>query len=127
MDTYTLVENYIDDGESLLTRLHEEGFALRAAFWAKHTEDDRWSLYLATPALEQMGILPAYGSVLRAFRSLGAVSFEGSNVIKLVSENDRLAHGALNLLKRFPEVGRKTLKQPMLDDLPVEEHYCPVQ
>jgi hypothetical protein len=54
---------------------------------------------------------------------LGPVSFEGSNVIKLVSENDGLALNALNLLKRFPELGRKILKQPMLGNVPVEELY----
>jgi hypothetical protein len=123
MDTRTLVETQTEHGQHLIAKLREEGFVLRAAFWAKPTEEDRWSLYLATPALEKMGILPAYGSVLRAFRSLGEVSFDGSNVLKLVSEKDPLAKAVLGLLKRFPDVAGKFLSRPDLGNFPVEGVY----
>ena len=82
---------------------------MRAAFWAKSSEEDRWSMYLATPALDKMGILSAYGAVLDACRSLGEVSFDASNVLKLVSERDPLAKSVLSLLKKFPDVAEKQL------------------
>jgi hypothetical protein len=51
MDTVTLVGKQIDDGQRLLDRLGEEGIVVRAACWVKPVEEDRWSLYIATPLM----------------------------------------------------------------------------
>ena len=52
MDTITLVENQIDDGQRLLDRLGEESFAIRAAGWVKPVDEDRWSLYIVTSEID---------------------------------------------------------------------------
>jgi hypothetical protein len=74
MDTVTLVEAQIEDGQRLLDRLVEEGLVVRAACWVKPVEEDRWSLYIATPVVDEKGAAPAYRQVYRVLRSLGCLS-----------------------------------------------------
>jgi len=98
MDTVTLVENQIDDGQRLLNRLGEEGFVVRAACWVKPVEEDRWSLYIATPAVDEKGIAQAYRQVYRVLRSLKGVLITDSD-IKLVGEKHSVAEAALAATK----------------------------
>jgi hypothetical protein len=100
MDTVTLVENQIDDGQRLLTRLAEEGVDVRAACWGKPFDKHRWSLYIATPAVDEKGLLRAYGPVLRILRSLGDVSITDSD-INLIGAKHPMAEAAL-AFRRFP-------------------------
>jgi hypothetical protein len=122
MDTVTLVESQIDDGQRLLDRLREEGVVVRAACWVKPADEDRWSLYIATPVLDEKGGLEAYRQVIHVLRSLGDVSLTSSD-IKLVGEKDPIAQDALDILRRFPHSTPIRSPRPLLGGTPVEEVY----
>jgi hypothetical protein len=127
MDTVTLVENQIEDGQKLLDRLREDGFDFRAACWVKPVEEDRWSLYVATPVVDQVGVLEAYRQVLRAFRSLGEVWISDSD-IKLIGEKHPVAQDVFDLLQRFPGRTPLRIRPALLGGIPFEDEvylYAP--
>ncbi len=122
MDTVALVEYQIDEGQKLLDRLVEKGVPVRAACWLKPVDEDRWSLYLATPILDQLGELAAYGEVLPVLRSLGDVWISSSDLM-LVGEKNPLVQDAHAILRRFPH--NKPIRSPrsLVGGRAVEEVY----
>ena len=106
MDTVTLVENQIDEGQALLDRLSDEGFVFRSASWVKPVEVDRWSLYIVTPVLDEMGKLEAYRQILAVNRSLMNDWITASNLTAVGEKND-VAQGLLEFLRRY--AGWRTL------------------
>lgn len=121
MDTVTLVETQIDDGQRLLDRLTEAEIVVRAACWVKPVEEDRWSLYISTPAVDEKGVTEAYRQVYRVLRSLGDAWITSSD-IKLVGEKHPVAQGMLDIQERFD--GRiPTTWLSVLGGVPVEEVY----
>src|SRR5712691_113614 len=122
MDTVTLVENQIDDGQRLLDRLAGERFIVRAACWVKPFQEDRWTLYIATPAVDEKGAFEAYGEVLGVLRSLGTDWITSSDVT-LVSAKHPIAKDALDILRRFPH--NTPIKSPrsLVGRISVEEIY----
>jgi hypothetical protein len=122
MDTVVLVENQIEDGLRLLDRLREDGVVVSAACWVKPFEEDHWTLYIATPLVDEKGSLAAYGIVLSFLHSLGDAWITTSDVT-LVSEKHPIVHDALDVLRRYPH--RKPIRSPrrMLGGLSVEEVY----
>src|ERR1700723_820469 len=101
MDQIALVENQIDDGQRLLDKLMEADFVVRAACWVKPAEEDWWSLYIATPAVDEKGPSVGYGQVIPVLRSLEPVTI-GASDIKLVGEKHPIVEDAIDLLRRFP-------------------------
>lgn len=122
MDTVALVENQIDAGQRLLDQLEEEGIAVRAACWVKPTQEDRWSLYLATPSMDEKGPLEAYRQLTPAFRSLESGWLTSSDVI-LVGEKHPLVKDALAILQRFPHGAPIPSPFPLLGGIPIENVY----
>jgi hypothetical protein len=122
MDTVTLVETQIDDGQRLLDRLTEEGIVVRSACWVKPVEEDRWSLYIATPAVDEKGATEAYRQVYRVLRSLGDAWITSSDV-KLVGEKHPVAQEALDLQYRSQGRIPTRPRHPLLGSMPVEEMY----
>jgi hypothetical protein len=122
MDTVTLVENQIDDGQRLLDRLGDEGVVVRAACWVKPVEEDRWSLYIATPSVDEKGSLAAYRQLSRVLRSLGDGWLTSSDVT-LVGEKHPIVTDVLDILRRFPH--RTPIRSPrsLLGGISIEEVY----
>jgi hypothetical protein len=122
MDTITLVDDQIDDGQGLLARLARENIPVRAACWVKPVDEDRWSLYIATPLMDEKGPIGAYREVLRVMRLLGPRWVTSSDV-KLIGEKHPLTGELLELLRRHP--GRTPIRSrgPMLGGLFAEEVY----
>jgi len=122
MDTVTLVDEQIDDGYRLLDQLAEEGFIVRVACWVKPVDEDRWTLYIASPAVDEKGPLDAYGKLGHATRSLTNTCFTGSD-IKLVGEKHRVARDLLDIVKRFPGRAPTWLPNSSLGGIAVEAVY----
>lgn len=122
MDTVTLVENQIDDGQRLLDRLGEQGVVVRAACWVKPVEEDRWSLYIATPSVDEKGTLEAYRQLIPVLRSLGDDWITSSDVV-VVGEKHPIVRDALDILRRFPHSKPTQSPRPLLGGIPVEEVY----
>lgn len=122
MDTITLVADQIDDGQSLIARLVRESIPITAACWVKPAEEDRWSLYIATPLVEGKGPTGAYREILRVMRQLGLRWVTDSDV-KLIGESHPITDELLELLRRYP--GRSPIKprRALLGGLPVDEVY----
>jgi hypothetical protein len=120
MDTVTLVENQIDDGQRLLDQLVNKGVAVRAACWVKAVDEDRWSLSIITPAIDEKGPAAAYREVLSVLRSLGKVWITTSD-ITLIGEQHPFARDVLGLQERFPDA--TWLRQPQLDGMGADELY----
>jgi hypothetical protein len=122
MDTVTLVDNQIDDGQRLLDQLAADGFVVRAACWVKPADEDRWSLYVVAPAVDAQGTLEAYRQVYGVLRSLEGACVTTSD-IKLVGENHPVAKDVLDILRRNPAGGAPRSRRPLLGGSAVEEVY----
>jgi hypothetical protein len=123
MDTNALVTEQIDDGQRLIGRLNASGVPVRAACWVKPAEEDRWSLYVVTPAVDTKGPTGAYREVYGVLRSLGAAWVTDSDV-KLLGESSPVARQIIDLLRRNP--GRSPVRsgRTMLGGVPVDEVYA---
>lgn len=122
MDTVTLVAEQIDDGQRLLDQLRSEGFTVRVACWIKPYDEDRWSLYLASPVVDQEGAAKGYADVLQCLRSLGKVWITGSD-IKLIGEKHSLVQEILDLQQRFPGSTSMRPSLALPGGIPVEDIY----
>jgi hypothetical protein len=122
MDTVTLVENQIEAGQRLLDQLDKKGFVVRVACWVKPAEEDRWSLYIATPSVDERGKLEAYRQLTPVLRSLGDDWLTSSDVI-LVGEKHPIVQDVLDLLRRFPHKTPIRSPRSLLGGIPVEEVY----
>ena len=122
MDTISLVENQIDDGQALLDRLSEADFSIRAACWAKPLDEERWSLYIATPVVDEKGAAQAYREVYRVLRSIENTWITSSD-IKLIGEKHPITNGILDILKRFPGTMPTRSRRPLIGDLPIGEVF----
>ncbi len=122
MDTVRLVENQIDEGQWLLDQLEKGGIVVRAACWLKPVAEDRWSLYIATPIVDDMGPLGAYRQVTPALRSLGYDWITGSDIM-LVGEEHPIIGDAFEILRRFPH--DKPIRSPrsLVGGISVEEVF----
>lgn len=121
VDTITLVDLKIADGQRLLDRLAEGGFVVRAACWVKPVDDDRWSLYIVTPAVDLDGAAAAYRCVLSVLGPLESPWLKDTD-IRLLGERQP---GARDLLRQVHLLDtRVRVKLPiLLGDVPVEEIY----
>ena len=122
MDTITLVDELIDDGRKLIDRLIKEKIPVLMACWVKPVEDDRWSLYIATPLVNEKGAGPAYREVYRVLRSLGNMWVTDSD-ISLVGRDDPITKDVLDIKRRFPGRMPTRSRRPQLGNLAVEETY----
>lgn len=100
MATETLVREMIDDGQMLIEQLRKGGVDVAAAMWLKPSDEDRWSLYLASSAVEAKGIVAAYGDVLPVLRSMPN-SRLGLFDIKVIGVTHPIAQDVLELNRRY--------------------------
>jgi hypothetical protein len=119
MDTITLVENQIEEGQRLLGLLEEEGIPVRAACWAKPIAKDRWILYIATPIWDEKGPLDAYGQLTSALRSF-EYGWLTSSDVTLVSEKHPIVKDAREILQRYPHWTKVKPPRSMLGGIPVD-------
>lgn len=104
------MREWVDDGQTLLSRLAEQGVELTAAFWARVEPDDDWHLYLASPVVKTAGPRPVYEAILNAFGGppprppLTAVDF---TAIAVIDSTDPMARDVALMAADFPhQVGR---------------------
>jgi hypothetical protein len=113
VDTVTLVENQIDDGERLVEQFVADGGSVTAAFWVKTAEEGQWFLYIATDAVDRDGPAAAYRAVYASLQKLPDL-WVGMSEITLVGRDNPITKSVLTLLTRHPSrlparFGRETL------------------
>ena len=101
MDTDTLVEEMIGDGQKLIDLLLENEINVTAACWVKTSEEGAWFLYIATNEVDKNGLAKAYRKVYRFLRAIPN-SWISTSVIKLVGENNPITDDLLEIHRRFP-------------------------
>jgi hypothetical protein len=102
MDTDSLVENLLDDGQKLVEYLPRNGFAVAAAFWLKASENDRWYFYLASPVVDADGLTQAYRRLHTLIRQIPRRGWIDPLEIKLVGSNNPIARVVLSIYSRAP-------------------------
>lgn len=109
MDTATLVDEQIEDGQQFIDVLKQSGFDIVAAFWAHTSEEGLWFLYIASHVIDNDGLAVAYR---RAYSALAQsqVRWVSRSDIKLIGTRNPIANDAVTyrsnrLITRFH--GRK--------------------
>jgi hypothetical protein len=114
--------NQIESGRSLLTQLKKEGFVVRAACWVKPFDEDRWTLYIATPSVDEKGTLEAYRKLIQVLRSVGDGWLTSSDVT-LVSGEHPIVKDALDIKRRFPHDEAIRSPRSLLGGISVEDVF----
>jgi hypothetical protein len=122
MDTDTLVDTLIEDGRRLVSQLIEDGMTVLAACWVKSADEPRWTLYIATPLIDQEGPLAAYREVVRVLRSLGETELSTSDIV-LIGEKHPITSDVLSILRRHSGINPTWTRRPSLGGFPIEEVY----
>src|SRR5947209_20101459 len=102
MDTDTLVENLIDDGQKLVERLPQDGFEVTAAFWLKASEDDKWYFYIVSPVVDTEGLAKAYRRLHPLVRAMSQPFWIDPLEIKLIGPSNPIAQDVLAIHSRAP-------------------------
>src|SRR6266436_631047 len=117
MDQGAVVSEQTESGKRLIEALASAGFDVRVAFWAKPTDDGKWFLYLASPAVDEKGPATAYRFVFDVQRQIPDLWIDPLEV-KVIGLNDSLAQAALAVLKSTvldsPFAGRNSKPYPGL-------------
>lgn len=100
MDTDTLVENKIEDGQRLINLLIRDQFDVRVAFWVKRSEDGLWQLWIASAAVNPRN----KGDALRkVYEVLGKLPGGGITPLDLtlIEDTNPIARAAFELRDRY--------------------------
>jgi hypothetical protein len=122
VDTITLVEELIDDGKKFIDRLVQHKISVVAACWVKPVDEDRWTLCIATPLVDEQGALRAYGEVYRVLRNVSPTFITDSDV-KLVGVEEQITKDLLDIRRRCSERALKRYRGPSIGNISVEEAY----
>jgi len=101
MDTDTLVENKIEDGEILVRQLVREQFGVTVAFWARINENGLWYLYIASPSFDPNNPGEAIRIVYAALTTIPRCSVTPLEIM-LLANTDLIARDAVALRDRYP-------------------------
>jgi hypothetical protein len=102
MDTDTLVDKQIIDGEKLIQQLSQDGFAVTAAFWLKVGEDGRWRFYIVSPVVETEGLAQAYRQLHPLIRRMPQPFWIDPLEVKLIGPTNSIAQDVLAAHNRTP-------------------------
>ena len=100
MDTDSLVDPYLRDGQKLVEELSVRGFDLAAAFWLKAIDDDRWYFYIVSPVVVVEGSNKGYGYLLPLVLAMPQPFSIKPLRIKMIGQSDPNAKDVLSILGR---------------------------
>jgi HEPN domain-containing protein len=125
MDTDTLVENLIDDGQKLVEELPQRGFEMTAAFWLKASEDGKWRFYIVSPLVDAEGSIKAYMRLHPLVRAMPQPFWIDPLKIKLIGPSNPIARDVTAILGRVrgPRVGPIRWRGTWLGDSSIEGAY----
>lgn len=125
MDTDTLVENRIADGQKLIDRLLQAGFGVATAFWLKASDRAYWRFYIASPAVETEGKVKAYGRFHALLHQMPPPFSIGVVNISLIGATNPIAKDVLAICNSVPGlyVGPVHWLAMRLGDMSIEGAY----
>ena len=122
MDTDTLVEEFIDDGQKLIEVLTENEIDVTAACWVKTSEEGAWFLYIATEEVDKNGLAAAYREVYQLLRTIASSQISASD-IKLIGKSNPITENLLEIHDRYPNRIPTRSRSLRLASLGTEEIY----
>ncbi len=130
MDTTTVVDQQIIDGQKLAEQFAFDGFEVAGAFWVKfaQSEGDPWSFYIVSKTIDELGLQAAYRAIHASLKKIPAASGLWSSLfqIRLVGVKDRIAQELLSIQKQYPARLPTLIRGARLGDTEIEKVYiCP--
>jgi hypothetical protein len=83
-----LVNELIEEGLTLIKKLEEERFPIKAAFWFQIDETE-WRLIIASPVVDREGPRGAYEKLLKVFEKVAVRHLSFFNVTMLSPRDER--------------------------------------
>jgi hypothetical protein len=125
MDTELLVEDRIDGGRQLIAELVRDGFDVAVAFWAKPSEEELWSLYLASASVDAENLGNRYQQVYACWSRLNdhQFSFFSFSEIKIIPASNPIAQNAIAVRDRYAARIPTRYHGKSLGNLAIEEAY----
>jgi hypothetical protein len=100
MDTESLVEKRLADGQKLFEELVQRGFEVNAAFWIKPSATGKWRFYLVTPLVDAEGPAKAYLQLRPLLRGRPQPSWIEPAQVSLIGPSHPLAKDVLAYYSR---------------------------
>jgi hypothetical protein len=122
MDTETLVENQIHDGQRLIDQLTRDEFKVLVAFWLKSSEAGTWQFYIASPSVDMDKLGQAYRKAYASLKRLEGAGVTPSD-LKLLNGTNPVAQDALRLRDRYSGRGPGRFHGMRLGNIATEEVY----
>lgn len=108
MATTTLVDkNSIDLGRRVIAALSRAGIPVALGLWAFTSEPEEWRLTIATPVVDELGSLAAYGKVRKALQKAGIESEFPLMHVFLRSPKDRVLRSLQKESQALANLGRE--------------------
>ena len=123
MDTTTLVEKQIANGQALLRALDQENVPVQAALWWYEPEAEEWRFLLATPLLESKGPREVYRKIQAVLETLPSDQRIPLASISVVGLNDERIKALRMLIRTGPGIHRIRLSKNAVNNLFIEDAY----
>ena len=122
MDQATLVGNQIEDASRLIEQLRQDNFDIAAAFWVKTADDGQWFLYIASDAVDKLGLSNAYRAVLRTIGRMPDLWIDPLDV-KLISPAKPMARDVVKIQKDYAKTIPTRYRGSQLGKVSIENAY----
>jgi hypothetical protein len=122
MDTESLVNSRIEDGQRLIAELKHAGFDTEVAFWVKSSEEGLWFLYLGTNTLSVKTLPDAYRAVYSCLQKIPSTLISISEV-KIIQTGNPVAADAIAIRDRYPAKTPTRYAGDRLGNLSIDEAY----
>lgn len=111
MGSYTLVDEQLEAGRQFLAALRTANVPVEIVFWHRPEEAAPWTFCIATPLVEQDGLLAAAKAVIAVRRSFGPDFAIGPNDVNVIKGSHPLVKA---LLGQFSRSARGWENPPLL-------------
>src|SRR5690242_12433674 len=111
MDQNTMVTVNLDGGWRLIDALVGRGFKVESAFWARLSDEERWTLFLESPYVDDHGLGESYRlihSMLRDAPEWGLDPFS----VTVLGVGNPMAKAAADLVRPKVTTGPSAVPSP---------------
>ena len=95
MDSESLVEKQLEEGQKLVEGIARKGFPVAAALWLRSTFNDKWYFYVVSPLVDEQGLAKAYGELSAALRAIPRPLWIDPVAIRLIGPGHPIAKDVL--------------------------------
>lgn len=118
-----LVDKAVSDGERVVRKLDEMSTSVKGAFWLLSDDGGGWSLFVATPWVDQVGRINAYKRIGEALKSLGADVDIDLRDVSVVSPNSPLVRLFRSAIKTGEGINGIRFSKNVINGTFIEDAY----